>query len=206
MGILASAPSASAGARRIDRRDRLVAEGVASVADIDTAISVVPGLRWALMGPHLTFHLAGGVGGIDHFLDQFAAPMADWWKTLGKRRPVRDWPVFVGERPQLLLMRFWLVGLEPAETRGYFRPALSASRSTRKRSRLAANSAMLRPVVSAAMPSARRSCSSEVSVGSRSSHRPSAFAQVEFATNSPLEGTGFELLVRGRSEAGCRAP
>jgi len=55
MGILASAPSASAGARRIDRRDRLVAEGVASVADIDTAISVVPGLRWALMGPHLTF-------------------------------------------------------------------------------------------------------------------------------------------------------
>ena len=62
----------------------LVAEGVASVADIDTAISAGPGLRWALMGPHLTFHLAGGVGGIDHFLDQFAAPMADWWETLGK--------------------------------------------------------------------------------------------------------------------------
>jgi 3-hydroxyacyl-CoA dehydrogenase, C-terminal domain len=54
----------------------LVAEGVASVADVDTAISAGPGLRWALMGPHLTFHLAGGVGGIDHFLDQFAAPMA----------------------------------------------------------------------------------------------------------------------------------
>lgn len=35
------------------------------------------------MGPHLTFHLAGGVGGIDHFLDQFAAPMASWWETLG---------------------------------------------------------------------------------------------------------------------------
>jgi hypothetical protein len=28
------------------------------------------------MGPHLTFHLAGGVGGIDHFMSQFAAPMA----------------------------------------------------------------------------------------------------------------------------------
>jgi 3-hydroxyacyl-CoA dehydrogenase len=51
---------------------------VASVADVDTAISVGSGLRWALMGPHLTFHLAGGVGGIDHFLDQFAAPMASW--------------------------------------------------------------------------------------------------------------------------------
>jgi 3-hydroxyacyl-CoA dehydrogenase len=56
---------------------------VASVADIDTAISAGPGLRWALMGPHLTFHLAGGVGGIDHFLSQFAAPMAEWWETLG---------------------------------------------------------------------------------------------------------------------------
>ena len=31
------------------------------------------------------------------------------------------------------------------------------------------------------------------------------FAQIEFATDSPLEGTGFELLVRGRGEAGCRA-
>ena len=61
----------------------LVAEQVASVADIDTAISAGPGLRWALMGPHLTFHLAGGVGGIDHFLQQFAAPMASWWETLG---------------------------------------------------------------------------------------------------------------------------
>jgi carnitine 3-dehydrogenase len=61
----------------------LAAEGVASVADIDTAISAGPGLRWALMGPHLTFHLAGGVGGIAHFLDQFSAPMTDWWESLG---------------------------------------------------------------------------------------------------------------------------
>jgi carnitine 3-dehydrogenase len=61
----------------------LVAEGVASVADIDTAISAGPGLRWALMGPHLTFHLAGGTGGIAHFLDQFAGPMTDWWRDLG---------------------------------------------------------------------------------------------------------------------------
>jgi len=61
----------------------LVAEGVASVADIDTAISAGPGLRWALMGPHLTFHLAGGTGGMAHFLDQFAGPMSDWWQDLG---------------------------------------------------------------------------------------------------------------------------
>ena len=40
----------------------LVADGVASVADVDAAISEGPGLRWALMGPHATFHLAGGEG------------------------------------------------------------------------------------------------------------------------------------------------
>jgi 3-hydroxyacyl-CoA dehydrogenase len=56
----------------------LVGEGVASVADIDTAISEGPGLRWALMGPHLTFHLAGGTGGIDHFVDKFAGPIESW--------------------------------------------------------------------------------------------------------------------------------
>jgi 3-hydroxyacyl-CoA dehydrogenase len=64
----------------------LVAEGVASVADIDRAISDGPGLRWALMGPHLTFHLAGGTGGIGHFLDQFAGPIDGWWQDLGNPR------------------------------------------------------------------------------------------------------------------------
>ncbi|HEY6027694.1 MAG TPA: 3-hydroxyacyl-CoA dehydrogenase NAD-binding domain-containing protein, partial [Pseudolabrys sp.] len=38
----------------------LVAEGVVSVADADAAVAYGPGLRWALMGPSLTFHLAGG--------------------------------------------------------------------------------------------------------------------------------------------------
>ena len=71
----------------------LVASGVASVADVDAAISEGPGLRWALMGPHLTFHLAGGSGGIAHFLQQFAAPMTSWWTDLGRpelTQPVRE--------------------------------------------------------------------------------------------------------------------
>ncbi|MBV9756022.1 MAG: 3-hydroxyacyl-CoA dehydrogenase, partial [Alphaproteobacteria bacterium] len=42
----------------------LVASGVASVADIDAAIAHGPGLRWALLGPLLNLHLAGGPGGI----------------------------------------------------------------------------------------------------------------------------------------------
>ena len=64
----------------------LLASGVASVADIDTAISDGPGLRWALMGPHLTFHLAGGSGGMAHFLDQLGPPLESWWDDLGSPR------------------------------------------------------------------------------------------------------------------------
>src|SRR6266446_4742899 len=64
----------------------LVAAGVASVADIDAAISEGPGLRWALMGPHLTFHLAGGTGGIAHFLEQLGPPLESWWDELGNPR------------------------------------------------------------------------------------------------------------------------
>ena len=61
----------------------LVAEGVADVADVDAAIAYGPGLRWAIMGPHLTFHLAGGVGGIEHFMDHLAVPLQGWWQDLG---------------------------------------------------------------------------------------------------------------------------
>ncbi|HEX3863779.1 MAG TPA: 3-hydroxyacyl-CoA dehydrogenase NAD-binding domain-containing protein [Stellaceae bacterium] len=64
----------------------LVASGVASVEDVDAAISEGPGLRWALMGPHLTFHLAGGAGGMAHFLDQLGPPMESWWDDLGAPR------------------------------------------------------------------------------------------------------------------------
>ncbi|MCQ4160031.1 3-hydroxyacyl-CoA dehydrogenase NAD-binding domain-containing protein [Roseomonas sp. GC11] len=42
----------------------LAAEGVASIADIDAAIAQGPGLRWALLGPFLNLHFAGGPGGI----------------------------------------------------------------------------------------------------------------------------------------------
>jgi 3-hydroxyacyl-CoA dehydrogenase len=61
----------------------LVAAGVASVADVDAAISEGPGLRWALMGPHLTFHLAGGAGGMTQFLEQLGPPLESWWNDLG---------------------------------------------------------------------------------------------------------------------------
>ncbi|MBI3512567.1 MAG: 3-hydroxyacyl-CoA dehydrogenase, partial [Proteobacteria bacterium] len=61
----------------------LVGEGVVSVADVDAAIALGPGLRWAIMGPALTFHLAGGTGGMAHFLDHFGAFTETRWAELG---------------------------------------------------------------------------------------------------------------------------
>src|SRR5277367_3830506 len=61
----------------------LVAEGVLSAADVDTALCWGPGLRWGIMGNMLLNHLGGGPGGIEHFFQQFTGPMTAWWKTLG---------------------------------------------------------------------------------------------------------------------------
>jgi 3-hydroxyacyl-CoA dehydrogenase len=68
----------------------LVVEGVASVADVDAAIAHGPGLRWALMGPHLTFHLAGGEGGMTHFMKHLTPPMQSWMDDLGAPRLTPD--------------------------------------------------------------------------------------------------------------------
>jgi 3-hydroxyacyl-CoA dehydrogenase len=62
----------------------LVADGVVSAADVDTALCWGPGLRWGLMGNMMLNHLGGGQGGIEHFFQQFAGPMTAWWKVLGQ--------------------------------------------------------------------------------------------------------------------------
>ena len=61
----------------------LIDQGVLDVADSDVAVCWGPGLRWGLMGPNLLFHLGGGQGGIQHFMEQFTGPLAAWWKDLG---------------------------------------------------------------------------------------------------------------------------
>jgi 3-hydroxyacyl-CoA dehydrogenase len=61
----------------------LIEQGVLDVSDVDAAVCWGPGLRWGVMGPNLQFHLAGGAGGIRHFMDQFTGPLASWWKNLG---------------------------------------------------------------------------------------------------------------------------
>lgn len=67
----------------------LIHLGVLDVADADTAVCWGPGLRWGVMGPSMLFHLAGGEGGIQHFMDHLSGPVASWWKDLGR---FTDWP------------------------------------------------------------------------------------------------------------------
>lgn len=62
----------------------LVEQGVATVEDIDIAISHGPGLRWGVLGPFLNLHLSGGAGGIAHLLDHLGGPIEDWWHDLGQ--------------------------------------------------------------------------------------------------------------------------
>ncbi len=60
----------------------MVDSGQATVQQIDDSIVHGPGLRWALMGPMLTFHLAGGPGGMARMLDHFAPALLEPWTRL----------------------------------------------------------------------------------------------------------------------------
>ena len=57
----------------------LVNDGVATTAELDDAVVYGPGLRWAAMGTNLTFHLAGGDGGMRHMLSQFGPALNLPW-------------------------------------------------------------------------------------------------------------------------------
>jgi carnitine 3-dehydrogenase len=60
----------------------LVHDGVATTGEIDDAIRLGPGLRWAQMGTFLTYRIAGGEAGMRHFLAQFG-PALQWpWTKL----------------------------------------------------------------------------------------------------------------------------
>ena len=64
----------------------LVLNGVCSVKDVDLAVRYGPGLRWALMGPHLTWDLSSpnGIAGTLHHIgpsmESWMADMAEWKK------------------------------------------------------------------------------------------------------------------------------
>ena len=61
----------------------IVARGIGTVEDVDKAITYGPGMRWALMGPHLTYHVGGGEGGYRHYLDHLGPTQETRWQDLG---------------------------------------------------------------------------------------------------------------------------
>jgi 3-hydroxyacyl-CoA dehydrogenase len=61
----------------------LVQQGVLSVADADVAVCYGPGIRWGVMGPSLQWHIGGGQGGIQHFMEHLMDPLEGMMKALG---------------------------------------------------------------------------------------------------------------------------
>ena len=55
---------------------------VGTTADIDDAIVYSAGMRWAFMGSFLTYHLAGGSGGMRDFIKQFDPTLELPWTDL----------------------------------------------------------------------------------------------------------------------------
>lgn len=64
----------------------LVQRGVVTVAEVDAAVAYGPGLRWALAGPILNQHLAGGDGGLAHVLEHLGPAAETWMDDLGHPR------------------------------------------------------------------------------------------------------------------------
>lgn len=60
----------------------MIDNGEATVEQIDASITEGPGLRWALTGPIMNFHLSGGPGGIAHVLEHFGPTLAEPWTRL----------------------------------------------------------------------------------------------------------------------------
>jgi carnitine 3-dehydrogenase len=98
----------------------MVAHGEATVDQIDAAITDGPGLRWPVHGPCLTFHLAGGEGGMAHMLDHFGPSLRAPWTRLNApeltpelrdamvagtaaEAGARDFPALVAERDRAII-------------------------------------------------------------------------------------------------------
>jgi carnitine 3-dehydrogenase len=60
----------------------LVNDDVATVDEVDRAVCMGPGLRWAFMGSFLTYRLGGGEAGMRHFMAQFGPALKLPWTRL----------------------------------------------------------------------------------------------------------------------------
>lgn len=64
----------------------LVQQGVVTAPQLDEVVTSSIGLRWAVLGPFLAAHLAGGSGGLQHWLETIGAGLERGWQWLGEPR------------------------------------------------------------------------------------------------------------------------
>lgn len=81
-GYIANRIQAAVLREAIDLADK----GIATVEEIDKAVSAGPGLRWALMGPFLTHHLGGQ--GIERFIETLGPSFIYRWKSMSTRTSI----------------------------------------------------------------------------------------------------------------------
>ena len=55
-----------------------------AIEDVDTAVWAGPGLRWAVMGPTMLFHLGAGEGGLSSFTERYTDSFNRWFDDLGE--------------------------------------------------------------------------------------------------------------------------
>jgi carnitine 3-dehydrogenase len=75
----------------------LVMRGVCTVEDVDKAVNFGPGLRYALMGPNLIYHLGGGPHGISGILKHIGPSIQLWWADMADWK---KWPPGWSDRAQ----------------------------------------------------------------------------------------------------------
>jgi len=61
----------------------IVDQGIADVSAVDAALVHGPGLRWSVVGAHMAYHLGGGSGGIEHYLEHLGPSQERRWSSLG---------------------------------------------------------------------------------------------------------------------------
>ena len=68
----------------------LIEDEIATTEEIDDVIRFGFGLRWAQMGLFENYRIAGGQGGMEHFIRQFG-PSLDWpWSKLTETPPMTE--------------------------------------------------------------------------------------------------------------------
>jgi carnitine 3-dehydrogenase len=64
----------------------IVASDIADVDAVDRALCAGPGLRWSVVGAHMAYHLGGGEGGLQHYLEHLGSSQERRWSDLGSPR------------------------------------------------------------------------------------------------------------------------